>query len=1031
MNQALSEFLTTQFYIWEQRGRGWSLFDQPVELESEFVPFFGHLPPELPENAFDDGRRPRFFPSLQQRTGLFNKSPSDDYSEAAYDALDKMYPLDAYVYQGAENLTELQVHFSSDTRIEFERIEQLLLMISSDNHIVGFEMMSTSKELIIQFVCPVNKAGSISSLISTYAPGVVVHKKNDNLLRSINLDHKVCICDLGLRDEFMRPLKIWPKLDPDPLTGCIAVLEGMKENEFGMLQVLFQGAVNPWAESIYRSVTNGTGDSFFADSPEMLPLAKEKISSPLFATVIRTVGQAEATDEACLISNKLAQSLLSFHRSGSNTLIPLDGDLNYTKDDILLRRSRRIGMLLNGNELSSIVHVPDKSVVTPKLRAYVGKTKPIPAELEDHDFELGQNEHLGQLKAVTVSDQHRLRHMHLIGATGTGKSSLLVRLIVQDVVQGKGLTVLDPHGDLIDEVIRHLPDDKLDQVVLVDPSDVEYPIGLNLLSAQTEAEKIILSSDLVALFRRFATSWGDQMTSVLSNAIIAILESRNGGTLIDLRRFLVEERFRNKFLQTVDDPNVVYYWKKEFPILRKNTVAPILTRLDTFLRPRIVRNMMAQRDGLDFTDIIRGKKILLVKLAQGLIGEENSYLLGTLLVAKLHQAAQARQNIPREQRHPHYFYIDEFQNFITPSMSAILSGARKYGLGLILAHQDLEQLARKDSELANSVMSNPSIRVCFRCGDKDASRLEEGFSYFDSTDLQSLPVGHAIARVGRKDFDFNLSFELLKEVSVDKVEVNQSKIVTLSRSIYGKERQLVEMILGEALDSVQSLNDEDNSSHSNPSKEGIAESPEDSSRTTEVTTQENPHKSLEVEAQKFVEREIKKEEKREHCYLQEFVKKIAEARGFKAILEESVLGGDGMVDVGLIRDHLRIACEISVTNTPEYEVQNIQKCFVEGYQMVFMISNAEKHLAAIRGKAIETIDRDLHERLFFSTQDEFVNQLDLILSRLANPIETRTRGYRVKVNYSDTPKTPEQRCALKDVIISSYKRKQGKNREND
>ncbi|MBK9631946.1 MAG: type IV secretion system DNA-binding domain-containing protein [Saprospiraceae bacterium] len=336
---------------------------------------------------------------------------------------------------------------------------------------------------------------------------------------------------------------------------------------------------------------------------------------------------------------------------------------------------------------------------------------------------------MGKKVIVTLSDQHRLRHMHVIGVTGTGKSSLLLKLIIQDVNQDRGIAVLDPHGDLIDEIIKNIPENRLKDVILVDPSDSEYPIGLNLLSAYTDPEKIILSSDLVALFRRFATSWGDQMTSVLANAINAIIESDNGGTLIDLRRFLVESNFRNKFLQTVTDPNILYYWKNEFQLLRANTVAPILTRLDTFLRPRIVRNMMAQKEGLDFNDILENKKILLVKLAQGLIGEENSYLLGTLFVAKLHQAAQQRQNIPPEQRKPFYFYIDEFQNFITPSMSAILTGARKYGLGLILAHQDLDQLAHRDNELANSVLSNPAIRVCFRCEIKTQTKLKVDFHF--------------------------------------------------------------------------------------------------------------------------------------------------------------------------------------------------------------------------------------------------------------------------------------------------------------
>ena len=407
-------------------------------------------------------------------------------------------------------------------------------MLSTSEGIVGFEIFGTEERIAIQFICSDQNVNSFKSYISTYAPGVVVNEKNNNLQSSIGLVRPVDVTDLGLRDEFMRPLRIWSKFDPDPLSGCIAVLESIESGEFGMLQILFQAAINPWAESIYRSISDGTGGSFFADAPDMLPLAKEKISSPLFATIIRTIGQAETVDRAETISEQIAQSLISFHRSGSNTLIPLSGPLSCNIDDILFRRSRRIGMLLNSNELAGMVHIPDRSVVSPKLRAYTGKTKKAPNIVEGNSFELGVNSHLGQEVVVTLSDQHRLRHMHLIGATGTGKSSLLLKLIVQDIEQGRGLTVLDPHGDLIDKVINHIPDNRLKDVILVDPSDREYPIGLNLLSANTDAEKIILSSDLVALFRRFTTSWGDQMTSVLANAINAILESSVGGTLVDL-----------------------------------------------------------------------------------------------------------------------------------------------------------------------------------------------------------------------------------------------------------------------------------------------------------------------------------------------------------------------------------------------------------------------------------------------------------------------------------------------------------------
>jgi hypothetical protein len=800
MGYSLTEYLTAQFYAWEQRGRGWKVFGEQVHLESEFIPFFGHLPPERVEQI-DTGRRPRFFPALQETLGLYKNPSSDALGEIAFAKLEEMYPLHAYTYDESIEISELQINFDKDTRVLFDSIEQLLLMISTCEGIVGFEIFGSGEKITIQFVCPRENASSVKSFISTYAPGVMVNESINILKVSLDFEKPAYAVDLGLRDEFMRPLRVWNKFDPDPLTGCIASLESIASGEFGMLQVLFQKAINPWAESVYRSVTDGSGGPFFEDAVDMLLLAKEKVSSPLFAVVIRAIGQAETEERAISLSHQIAQSLISFHRSGSNILIPLTGEMSCDAEDVLFRRSRRIGMLLNSHELASLVHIPDRSVISPKLRAYSGKSKQAPKEVLGQPFVLGINSNLGKETQVTLSDQFRLRHMHVIGGTGTGKSTLLLNMIVQDVEQGRGIAVLDPHGDLIEEILTHIPDNRLKDVVLVDPSDNEYPIGLNLLSAHSEGEKTILASDLVALFRRFSTSWGDQMTSVLANAITAILESSTGGTLIDLRRILVEPVFRSKFLQTVDDPSIHYYWKNEYPLLRANAVAPILTRLDTFLRPKLVRNMMAQKEGLDFRDIFNNQKVLLVKLSQGLIGEENSYLLGTLFVAKLNQAAQSRQNISSDQRSPYYLYIDEFQNFITPSMSSILSGARKYGLGLVLAHQDLDQLARRDAELANSVISNPSIRVCFRCGDKDAAKLADGFSYFDSTDLQNLGVGQAIARVGLKDHDFNFTFSRLTKSDLITGADKQKAIIDHCRSIYAIHQSDVEATLREVLQS--------------------------------------------------------------------------------------------------------------------------------------------------------------------------------------------------------------------------------------
>src|SRR6202012_1270945 len=232
---------------------------------------------------------------------------------------------------------------------------------------------------------------------------------------------------------------------------------------------------------------------------------------------------------------------------------------------------------------------------------------------------------------------------------------------------------------------------------------------------------------------RLSTSWGDQLHSVLQNAINAFLESDRRGTIADLRRFLIEPAFRNDFLKSVRDSEVVYYWQKSFPHLSGNkSIGSILTRLDAFLAQRPIRHMVSQPENrLDFADIMDSGKIFLAKLPEGLLGKENSHLLGTLMVSKFQQIAMSRQAQQVGSRRLFNIYIDEFANFITPSMAEILSGARKYRIGLTLAHHELHQLQRSP-EVASAVMSHPYTRIVFRVGDDDAKKIADGFSFFES-----------------------------------------------------------------------------------------------------------------------------------------------------------------------------------------------------------------------------------------------------------------------------------------------------------
>ena len=289
------------------------------------------------------------------------------------------------------------------------------------------------------------------------------------------------------------------------------------------------------------------------------------------------------------------------------------------------------------------------------------------------------------------------------------------------------------------------------------------------------------------------------MNSVLKNAILAFLESDRRGTLADLQQFLIEKPFRNEFLKSVRDTYVVNYWQKSFPLLSgTKSIGSILTRLDTFLAQKPIRYMVSQPENrLDFADIMDSGKIFLAKLPEGLLGRENSHLLGTLLVSKFQQTAMSRQAQQIAARRDFWLYIDEFANFITPSMAEILSGARKYRIGLTLAHHELHQLQR-NPEVASAVMSHPYTRIVFRVGDDDAKKLAEGFSFFEANDLRNLETGQAVARVERSDYDFNLSVPLPAEPDKNSAAARRQEVITASRKEYGTSRADIEAMLAKS-----------------------------------------------------------------------------------------------------------------------------------------------------------------------------------------------------------------------------------------
>ncbi len=787
-------------------------------------------------------------------------------------------------------------------------------------------------------------------------------------------------------------------------------------------------------------MSDASGGPFFVNAPELLSCAEQKTALPLYAAVLRTLARSETAGRVDEIIGNIAGALGVFDNLKGNSLVPVDcGEYSGAAhlEDVLWRTSRRSGMILNADELIGLVHIPSEEVQSAKLVRNDVKTRAAPDIVAGmHGVHLGQNMHAGVATSVYLRPEQRLQHMHVIGTSGTGKSTLLFNLIKQDIENGRGVGVLDPHGDLVDHILGIIPPGRINDVVLLDPSDLDFPVGFNILQAHSELEKTLLASDLVSVFRRLSTSWGDQMDSVLSHAVLAFLESDTGGSLLDLRRFLLEPEFRASFLETVRDQEVVYYWQKGFSHLTGNrSIGPILTRLEEFLTHKSIRYMVAQRENrLDLANVMDSGKIFLGKISHGAIGRENSHLLGTLLVSKFQQLAMARQAQAEKNRRDFILYVDEFSNFITPSMAEILDGTRKYHLGLVLAHHELRQL-EKDREVASAVMSNAYSRVCFRVGDQDARTLEAGFSHFGAKDIQNLGTGEAVCRVERSDYDFNLTVPRAEYPNEADAAARRDEVIEASRITYGRPRADVESAFGLA----RPVKKPSPVAPTPPPVPIVREEPPPMPRepTAPVVVPSAASKPVVVAPSPMPVAEKPAPIKAppspgrggpEHKYLQTFVKQWAEGMGWRTTIEAPVPGGSGSVDVLLSKGDLTVACEISITTSTAHEMGNLGKCAAAGFTHVVSICADEKRVREIEAAATRALGEKGLANIRFLTPAQlfaFVQEMDA----KGAAKETTVKGYKVKVKYK--PVSTADRLARTEevsaIVAKSLRRiKKGK-----
>lgn len=663
-----------------------------------------------------------------------------------------------------------------------------------------------------------------------------------------------------------------------------------------------------------------------------------------------------------------------------------------------------------------------------------------------------------EYQMAKIAEADRSTHFYVIGATGSGKTKFLEFLIRQDIEKGNGFGVIDPHGDLVEDIKGFLAcrnkvngdkDRISERIVLIDPTDPNYTVTFNPLEKLPNVSISEQVNELVSAFRKiWADSWGVRMEDLMRNTMIALGEADL--TLADLPYFLTRRNFREIIIDKITHPIAKEYFKRFDSLTDRGQatwIEPVMNKINAFFSDERIRQMFASstKSSFNLRKLMDEKKIILIKLDKGRL-KDAADLLGSLLMAKIQMAAFSRADIPQSRRTPFYLYIDEFQNFASESFAVILSEARKYGLSLIMAHQTLAQIS---NELRSLILGNTGIQVYFRVNRQDANLLaKEAFDYsgFEVKTVSSMrPVFWSYAEEWEHKIADLQNLAPRTCYAKHKIEGGIIPCHTVEidppwEVLNMKEAEYSSFLKGLPFGRDYLILREELAKLARQSRENIVEEIEKRQKKEEKKTL--PLKPVPAEVVSIRKEEaVTFKEKRtrveipifegkggsQHRYLQSLIKRMAEEKGFRAVVEQPTADGAGSVDVGIEKDGKRIACEISLTSTDEQELGNIQKCLASGYDKVILCSPDKKTLKKVNALVLQSLNESDQQKVLFFQPEELLFFLESESAGAVNT-EERVKGYKVKVQYQpirDAEKK-SKREAIAQVMVGAMKRLKGK-----